>query len=62
MLSMISLPMPGHEKIVSVTTEKAMTEPNSSPTIVTTGMSVFFRTWVRITEPSDRPLARAVRT
>ena len=45
MLSMISLPMPGQANTLSVTTEKAMVEPSSSPTTVTTGIRMFLNTW-----------------
>ena len=44
---MISLPMPGQEKIVSVTTAKASVEPNSSPNTVTSGIAISRSTWRR---------------
>ena len=37
---MISLPTPGQEKIVSVTTANASVEPNSRPNTVTIGIEI----------------------
>src|SRR5690606_1835702 len=59
MLSRISLPAPGHEKMLSVTTAKAMVEPSSSPSTVTSGISVLRSTCTPTTRSGDRPLARA---
>ena len=59
---MISLPMPGHAKIDSVTTAKAMVEPSSSPITVTIGIRMFLNTWTNTTRRIGRPLARAKRT
>ena len=59
MLSMISLPMPGQAKIDSVTTEKAMVLPNSSPVTVTTGIRMFLKTCTKVTRKGESPLARA---
>ena len=59
MLSMISLPMPGQANTLSVTTAKAMVEPSSSPTTVTTGIMMFFSTCTKITRAGVSPLARA---
>ena len=39
---MISLPIPGQAKTVSVTVENAINDPNSNPMIVTMGMRMFF--------------------
>ena len=47
MESIKSLPMPGHAKMVSVTIAKAMRLPNSTPTTVTIGIMMFFRTCTR---------------
>ena len=38
---MISLPMPGQAKTLSVTTENAIRPPNSNPITVTTGIMMF---------------------
>ena len=51
--------MPGQAKIVSVTTEKATSEPNSSPSTVTIGIMMFLRMWTPMIRLCDRPLARA---
>ncbi len=59
MESMISLPTPGQEKIVSVTTAKASVEPNSSPNTVTIGIEISRSTCRRRIVHSDRPAARA---
>ena len=56
MLSMISLPMPGQAKTLSVTTAKAMVEPSSRPSTVTTGIMMFFSTWTKITRDGRQPL------
>ena len=40
--SITSLPMPGQANTVSVTTEKAISPPNSRPSTVTTGIIMFF--------------------
>ena len=60
--SMMSLPMPGQLKTVSVTTANASVEPNSSPNTVTIGMEMFLSTCRPTTLDSDRPCARAKRT
>ncbi|MNL70565.1 hypothetical protein D3C87_1955860 [compost metagenome] len=57
--SISSLPMPGHENTVSVTTANAITWPNSRPATVTTGIRMFFNRCTPSTRFSDRPLARA---
>ena len=43
----------------TMTTEKAMVEPSSSPTTVTTGIRMFLNTWTKVTREGERPLARA---
>ena len=55
MLSMINLPMPGQEKIVSVITEKAIKDPNSSPMTVTRGIETFLRMCTKTTLLPDSP-------
>src|SRR4030095_9314690 len=57
--SMISLPMPGQEKIVSVTTAKARGEENSSPNTVTSGIAISRSTWRDRIVASLSPAARA---
>ncbi len=59
MLEISSRPIPGQAKTVSVTTAKATTEPNSSPSTVTTGIIMFFNRCTRMTRVSLKPLARA---
>ena len=49
------------EKIVSMMTEPPMTMLICMPMTVSTGISEFFSAWRRITVPSRRPFARAVR-
>ncbi len=56
---MISLPSPGQEKMVSVTTAKASVEPNSSPKTVTMGMAISRSTCRSRMVRSERPAARA---
>ena len=57
--SMMSLPIPGQAKTVSVTTEKAINPPSSKPRTVTTGIMMFFRRWTMISLDSLSPLALA---
>ncbi len=45
--------------MVSVTTEKAIRLPNSSPTTVTTGIRIFFKRCTPTMRCRERPLARA---
>ncbi|CFO10387.1 Uncharacterised protein [Bordetella pertussis] len=59
MESISSLPMPGHEKTVSVTTANSTTWPNSRPATVTMGIRMFFSKCTPSTRFSGRPLARA---
>jgi hypothetical protein len=54
-----SLPMPGHAKMVSVTTANATTWPNSSPDTVTIGIRMFLSRCTRRMRLQDRPFARA---
>ena len=56
---MISLPTPGQEKIVSVTTANASVEPNSRPNTVTIGIEISRSTWRRRIVHSLSPAARA---
>ena len=56
---MMSLPTPGQEKMVSVTTAKASVEPNSSPNTVTSGIEISLSTCRRRMVHSLCPLARA---
>ena len=56
---MMSLPIPGQAKTVSVTTEKAINPPSSNPRTVTTGIMMFFRRWTMISLDSLSPLALA---
>ncbi|MCY1231305.1 hypothetical protein D3C81_1161240 [compost metagenome] len=51
--------MPGHENTDSVTTEKAIRWPNSSPTTVTIGISTLGTTWRSTSRAPPTPLARA---
>jgi peptide/nickel transport system permease protein len=51
--------MPGQAKIVSVTIANAISDPNSSPATVTTGIRMFFSTCVRTMPLSETPFARA---
>ena len=59
---MISLPTPGHEKMVSVTTANARVEPSSRPNTVTSGIAIRRSTWWRRMVHSLSPAARAKRT
>ncbi len=56
---MMSSPMPGHWKTVSVMMAKAMMAPSCSPVMVMTGTSVFFSAWPKLIARSERPRARA---
>ena len=51
--------MPGHANTVSVTVEKAIKEPNSSPITVTIGIKIFFKIWTKTILCSDNPFERA---
>ena len=51
--------MPGQAKIVSVTTEKAITEPISRPSTVTIGIRMFLSTWTQ--DHAARPQALGAR-
>ena len=51
--------MPGQAKMVSVTTEKAITEPNCSAITVTMGIMMFLSTWTPTMRELESPLARA---
>ena len=53
----IMLPMPGTEKMDSTTTEPAMMEPICMPTTVSTGMTAFFSSCLKMMTFSDNPLA-----
>ena len=55
-------PMPGHAKILSVSTAPASSPPYEKPITVTTGMSALRRAWRSTTVRSRKPLAWAVRT
>src|SRR6218665_1984868 len=57
--SITSLPVPGQEKIVSVTTANAIMVPNSTPSTVTSGTMIVGSTWRSMTRSADPPLARA---
>ena len=57
--SIRSLPIPGQAKIVSVTMANAITDPNSSPMIVTMGMRMLRSTCTPMTRALESPLARA---
>ena len=59
--SLARRPRPGMAKTLSVTTEKAMVLPSSSPTTVTTGIRIFLNTCTKVTRAGESPLARAVR-
>ena len=59
MESISSLPMPGQENTVSVTTAKAIIEPSSRPSTDTTGIMMFLSTCTNRMRVSDTPLARA---
>ena len=54
-------PIPGHAKIVSVTTAPEKSPGSESATIVTTGINAFLRPWRAITVRRSSPLAAAVR-
>jgi len=54
--------MPGQAKIVSVTTEKAISEPSSRPRIVTIGIMMFLRMCTSTIRDDESPLALAKRT
>ncbi|MNW22211.1 hypothetical protein D3C71_2235680 [compost metagenome] len=62
MESIIHLPMPGQEKIVSVRIAPASMTPTCRPIVVMTGIIAFRSAWTPTTRKADRPLARAVRT
>ncbi len=47
MASIIHLPMPGQEKIVSVSTAPASSVPTCRPMVVTTGISALRKAWKR---------------
>ena len=54
--------MPGHAKMVSVTTAPPRSCANCSPSRVTIGIAAFLSAWPASTRTSLTPLARAVRT
>ena len=62
MLVTKNLPMPGTLKTCSTKNEPVPTAAKIGPISVTTGISAFFRTCLRMTLRSASPLARAVRT
>ena len=53
--------MPGQVKMVSVTSAPLNTSGSWRPASVTSGMSAFLSACLRMTQPCDTPLARAVR-
>ena len=59
---MVSLPMPGHEKIVSVTIAPVNRNGISRPMLVMTGSSALRSACLKLTTRAGRPLALAVRT
>src|SRR4029077_3197187 len=60
--STTSRPMPGHAKMVSVTTAPPRSWANCSPSRVTIGIAAFLSACPASTRTSLTPLARAVRT
>ena len=56
------LPMPGIEKMISITNTPVMISPKSGAVAVTTGMSEFRNTWRTTIFFQRSPFARAVRT
>jgi hypothetical protein len=60
--SIIHLPMPGHEKMVSVRMAPPSSSPTCRPMVVITGIMALRRACSPMTRLGLRPLARAVRT
>ena len=58
---MVILPIPGMLKMDSTTVAPESSPMNVCPTVVTIGMSAFFKACLYTTVRSLRPLARAVR-
>ncbi len=54
--------MPGTAKTVSVMIAPPRSRPNCSPATVTSGRAALVSAWRQMTNHSDTPLARAVRT
>ena len=59
--STANLPMPGHANTVSVSSAPPKRLPNCRPMTVDTGSMALRSACLMLTEPFDRPLARAVR-
>ena len=62
MAAIKALPMPGQEKIVSITKEPPISPGSARPAMVTSGRSALRKTWPQRTARSVSPLARAVVT
>ena len=60
--STANLPMPGQANTVSVKSAPPSRLPNCRPMTVDTGSMALRRACLTLTEPLERPLARAVRT